>query len=117
VAVAELDGIVQQLRAEDVEFEAERAPMLSRDGYEIDPTSSLPAELMRAARAAGASPGTVGMTFWTDAAILGAAGIPSAIFGPGGAGLHSTEEYVVLDDVHTCCAALTALARQATKPR
>jgi acetylornithine deacetylase len=116
VAVAELDRIIQQLRADDVEFEAERIPMLSRDGYEIDPTSSLPAELMQAARDAGASPGMVGMTFWTDAAILGAAGIPSAIFGPGGAGLHSTEEYVVLDDVHTCCAALTALARQATKP-
>ena len=39
------------------------------------------------------------MTFWTDAAILGAAGIPSVLFGPGGAGLHSIEEYVILDDV------------------
>ena len=39
------------------------------------------------------------MTFWTDAAILGGAGIPSVLFGPGGAGLHSTEEYVRVDDV------------------
>ena len=117
VAVDELDRIIQQLRADDREFEAERRPMLSRDGYEIDRASSLPAELTEAARDAGASPGTVGMTFWTDAAILGGAGIPAAIFGPGGAGLHSIEEYVILDDVHTCCAALTTLARQATKPR
>ena len=79
--------------------------------------SSLPAELTQAAQDAGCPADTVGMTFWTDAAILGAAGIPAAIFGPGGAGLHSTEEYVILDDVHKCCAALTALARQATKPR
>ena len=34
------------------------------------------------------------MSFWTDAAILGGAGIPSVLFGPGGAGLHSLEEYV-----------------------
>ena len=117
VAVDELDRIIQQLRAADPEFEAERRAMLSRDGYEIDRTSSLPTELTQAARDAGATPGTVGMTFWTDAAILAAAGIPAAIFGPGGAGLHSTEEYVILEDVHTCCAALTALARQATRPR
>ena len=117
VAVDELDRIIGRLRAADAEFEAERRPMLSRDAYEIDRASSLPTELTHAAREAGASPGTVGMTFWTDAAILGGAGIPAAIFGPGGAGLHSTEEYVVLDDVHTCCAALTTLARQATKPR
>ena len=117
VAVDELDRIIQDLRAADVEFEAERRALLSRDGYEFDRASSLPAELTQAVRDAGATPATVGMTFWTDAAILGAAGIPAAIFGPGGAGLHSTEEYVILDDVHTCCAALTALARQATKPR
>ena len=117
VAVDELDRIIQQLRAADTEFEAERRPMLSRDAYEIDPDSSLPAELTQAARESGAAPGTVGMTFWTDAAILGSAGIPAAIYGPGGAGLHSTEEYVVLDDVHTCCRTLTALARQATTPR
>ena len=117
VAVDELDRIIQQLRAADPEFEAERRAMLSRDGYEIDRASPLPAELTQAARDAGATSGTVGMTFWTDAAILGAAGTPAAIFGPGGAGLHSTEEYVILDDVNKCCAALTALALTATKPR
>jgi acetylornithine deacetylase len=42
------------------------------------------------------------MSFWTDAAILAAAGIPSILFGPGGAGLHSIVEYVNLDDVSTC---------------
>ena len=38
-----------------------------------------------------------GATFWTDAAILGHAGIPSVVFGPGGAGLHGLEEHVRLD--------------------
>jgi acetylornithine deacetylase len=51
------------------------------------------------------------MTFWTDAAILGAAGVPSVLFGPGGEGLHSVEEYVRLRDVEICRDALVALAR------
>ena len=59
---------------------------------------------------AGTTPFT-GMSFWTDAAVLGGAGIPSVLFGPGGAGLHSTEEYVEIQDVLRCRDALAALAR------
>jgi acetylornithine deacetylase/succinyl-diaminopimelate desuccinylase-like protein len=33
------------------------------------------------------------------------------LFGPGGAGLHSIEEYVILDDVLRCRDALANLAR------
>jgi acetylornithine deacetylase len=55
---------------------------------------------------------TGGMSFWTDAAILGAAGIPSVLFGPGGAGLHSTEEYVEIADVIACRDTLAALAME-----
>jgi acetylornithine deacetylase/succinyl-diaminopimelate desuccinylase-like protein len=33
------------------------------------------------------------------------------LFGPGGAGLHSTEEYVEIDSVLRCRDALVALAR------
>jgi acetylornithine deacetylase len=51
------------------------------------------------------------MTFWADAAILAEAGIPSVLFGPGGAGLHSIEEYVNLEDVLRCRDALANLAR------
>ena len=67
--------------------------------------------LMDAATSAECRASIAGMTFWTDAAILGAVGIPSVVFGPGGAGLHSIEEYVILDDVCRCRDALSALAR------
>jgi acetylornithine deacetylase len=50
------------------------------------------------------------MSFWTDAAILGQAGIPSVIFGPGGAGLHGLEEHVRLDEVAACRDAMVELA-------
>ena len=42
------------------------------------------------------------MTYWTDAAILGHAGIPTVIFGPGGEGLHGIEEYVRASEVLAC---------------
>ncbi|PYQ49133.1 MAG: acetylornithine deacetylase [Acidobacteria bacterium] len=61
---------------------------------------------------------TVGaMSFWTDAAILGAAGMASVVFGPGGAGLHGLEEYVWVNEVQTCRDALVTLARKMSSSR
>ena len=113
-AYDEAEAILYMLRAADPEFEGDAKPSFGRDAYEIDPASPLPADLVRAATAAGAAPRLVGMTFWTDAAILGGAGIPSVLFGPGGAGLHSTEEYVIVEDVCRCRDALIELARAFT---
>lgn len=53
---------------------------------------------------------TAALSFWTDAAILGAAGIPSVIFGPGGSGMHSIEEYVRANEVIECRDALVDAA-------
>ena len=115
LALAEVQEIVESLRAADAEFTAEARGIFGRDGYEIDPSARLPSLLVGAAQSAGCTPSRVGMTFWTDAAILGAAGIPSVLFGPGGAGLHSAEEYVRVDDVRLCRDALAALARDFTR--
>jgi acetylornithine deacetylase len=114
VAYDEASAILDMLRAADPEFDGDAKAAFGRAAYEIDPASTLPADLVRAAHAAGSSPRLVGMTFWTDAAILGGAGIPSVVFGPGGAGLHSTEEYVNVDDVCRCRDALVQLARAFT---
>jgi acetylornithine deacetylase len=112
IARVEADALLAELRREDPEFEAEARLVFGRDAYEIDATSQLPALLTEAARAAGCGASIAGMTFWTDAAILGAAGIPSVLFGPGGAGLHSIEEYVIVEDVLRCRDALANLARR-----
>lgn len=42
----------------------------------------------------GKKPLVQSVPFWCDAALLGQAGIPSIVFGPAGAGLHSKEEWV-----------------------
>ena len=52
-----------------------------------------------------------GVQFWTDAAVLSAAGIPSVLFGPSGSGAHAVEEWVDLASVKTCAEVYLATAR------
>ena len=111
----EARAILEGLRRDDPEFDAAATLTFGRQPYEIGSADPLPALLSSAAARVGHESRRVGMTFWTDAAILGAAGIPSVLFGPGGAGLHSTEEYVRLRDVEVCRDTLAALARDFTR--
>jgi acetylornithine deacetylase len=108
-ALAEVSAILDELRREDRELEAGAQLTFARPPYELPADHRLPRLLLDAATALGARSATVGMSFWTDAAVLGAAGIPAALFGPGGAGLHSREEYVTTNDVVTCRDALSRL--------
>jgi acetylornithine deacetylase len=111
----ELEAILARLRRADPEFVASLTPLFGRPSYELAQDHDLPRALSKARQdAAGAGegePAFVGMSFWTDAAVLGKAGIPSVLFGPGGAGLHSVEEYVEVQDVLRCRDALSVLAR------
>jgi acetylornithine deacetylase len=107
--LGELRQILARLCREDAEFEASVTPIFSRQPYEIAASHELPATLQRIVGPSAGEP--IGMSFWTDAAVLGGAGIPSVLFGPGGAGLHSTEEYVEVQDVLRCRDALAALTR------
>ena len=84
----------------------ERAP------FEVDPAAPVvTAVRSHAAAALGADPPLVGHSGWMDAAVLAAAGIPTVVFGPAGAGAHATEEWVDLASVATCADVLTAVAR------
>ena len=80
------------------------------------PSHPLPVALGARARATrGLIAEPTGMSFWTDAAILAGAGIPSVLFGPGGAGLHSREEYVNVDDVRVCRDVLVETVRERSR--
>jgi len=112
---AEMDGIFRRLRKADPEFEGSFARKFSRPPYALSSDHPLPQALHTAlGPLRDGEPhesAFVGMSFWTDAAVLGSAGIPSVLFGPGGAGLHSVEEYVEVQDVLRCRDVLAALAR------
>jgi acetylornithine deacetylase len=101
-ALDEVNAILSVLAGRDPEFHATARVTLARDSYEIDPRAELPQLMGRLAAARGGDPAPAGVSFWTDAQILSAAGIPTVVFGPGGAGLHSDEEYVIAADVIAC---------------
>jgi len=107
-AAREVDELLRRLHAEYSDFKAASKSMFARSPYEIAATHELPQSMLRAAKST-AKP--IGMSFWTDAAILGDAGIPSILFGPTGAGLHSVEEWVDAKSVVQCRDALVTLAR------
>ncbi len=111
-ALAEVQDIVDTLTREDPTFRASARTMFSRPAYEVTTDHGLPQLLAEAVTAVGGTPRLVGASFWADSAVLGHAGTPAILFGPGGAGLHSTEEYVNVADVLMCRDALVALAER-----
>ena len=102
VIIREMNAILESLHAADHGFRADARLMTSRPPYRLSPAEPLPVALAASLESRGLSATPAGMSFWTDAAILAGAGIPSVLFGPGGAGLHSVEEYVNLADVDVC---------------
>ena len=111
-ALEEVQQILDALTREDPTFRGSARAIFSRPAYEIGADHELPELLALALVRAGGTPVTTGASFWTDAAVLGHAGIPSVLFGPGGAGLHSMEEYVNVADVLRCRDTLVELARR-----
>src|SRR5207248_10153391 len=44
----------------------------------------------------------VGVPFWTDAALIAAAGIPTLLYGPAGEGAHAVVEWVDVGSLERC---------------
>ena len=109
----ELEGLLARAREADPRLETELRVGLRREPFEVAPE----AEVVRVLRAAGeavlgAAPAIVGDHPWMDAAFTAAAGIPTVVFGPGGAGAHAVEEFGDLRSVEQCAAVLVETARR-----
>jgi acetylornithine deacetylase len=98
----DLRSILADLASVDPEITADVRLLLARPAYAIDPSHPWPASVLGACAQRGCASEATGLSFWTDAAILGAHGVPTVLFGPGGAGLHGPQEYVRSDHVMTC---------------
>jgi acetylornithine deacetylase len=110
IALDEVEGILATLGQEDPDFQASAQLMFSRQPYETPTGNDLPQMIESALSQSGRDIKRGGMTYWTDAAVLGQAGIPSVIFGPGGGGYHGIEEYVRVEEVLVCRDTLAKLA-------
>jgi acetylornithine deacetylase len=99
-ATAELQAIINTLKAADPTFKATVKPLFGRDAFEVDEDAPVVQSLVKGITAVlHQSPVHTGATFWTDAAILSTAGIDTALIGPIGAGLHSAEEWVEVQSI------------------
>ncbi len=94
---AEIQNLIDHLSAADRDFHATAKSFFVRDPFEVAASNPI----VQAVQAAASDvlnrpiePG--GVSFWTDAALLAAAGIPTVVFGPIGAGAHAAEEWVDL---------------------
>src|SRR5690606_10049774 len=96
----------------DRHFDAHARVVMERPPHVVDERSEIAQAVIAACADAHLAAPPTGMTYWTDAALLAAAGIPTVIFGPRGAGLHGTVEYVDLASTTTCRQILVAAARR-----
>ena len=107
VVEAELQAILDRLAAADPQFRATLLTTLERPPL----GTGLDEPIVAACKAAlGADIEVVGVPFWADSAVFSAAGIPTVIFGAGGAGAHAAEEWVDLAQLDRVTEALIAVA-------
>jgi acetylornithine deacetylase len=91
---------------------AEARMGLVRPPFAVDPDADVVLAVSRAAKAVtGSAPAVYGETYWMDAAFTQAAGIPTVVFGPDGAGAHSVDEWADLASVDACTDSLVEAAR------
>ncbi len=107
---AQLEEMLAALHRDDPKFHASLEVTGARPGLEVSPETPVVRALAGALAGLGAAAEPhIGAGFWCDAALLAAAGIPTAVFGPSGAGAHAREEYVDLSSVITCARVLAAV--------
>jgi acetylornithine deacetylase len=109
---SEFDQILSELRASDPRFRAELALGLTRPPMQAGLDTPLVRALQTAAEARLGQPiSLAGVAYWTDAALMANAGIPSVLFGPCGAGAHADQEWVDLASVEACAAIYAEVIR------
>jgi acetylornithine deacetylase len=103
LAERELREVVARAGEGDADFSAEVRTPISRNAFEIADDAAIVEVLRRQSTAVlGETPDTVGVPFWADSALLAEAGIPTVVFGPTGAGLHSEVEWVDVRSLEQC---------------
>jgi acetylornithine deacetylase len=112
-AQAELQAVLDGCAAHDPQFKAVLTRGLDRTPMNTDPAHPIVQMILKHAEPiVGRAPGLVGAPYWTDAASLTAAGIPSVLFGPHGDGAHAVEEWVDLNSVEHCARIYEQVARE-----
>ena len=103
LAVAEIQDLLDGAAAADPDLHGSVRSLASREPFEVPQDAEIVSAVRRCAAAAtGTEPDVVGVSFWADSALLAGAGIPTVLFGPRGAGLHTEEEWVDIGSLERC---------------
>ncbi|PWY90373.1 hypothetical protein BO94DRAFT_462894 [Aspergillus sclerotioniger CBS 115572] len=97
----DLGALLDRLARENAGFQyREPRITMSRPSQHVPHDHPLVEQLVHISQDVIGHPAAVqSVPFWCDAALLTEAGIPSIVFGPCGAGLHSREEWVEVDSL------------------
>lgn len=88
----ELERIIHAVKSFPGNHDVKGREIFVRPPYEI----SKDAKILTSLKNASPQSKLVGLSFWSDSALCGKAGIPSVLFGPLGHGAHATDEWVSL---------------------
>lgn len=111
-AEAEATGMLDALRLADPTLRASVRTLVAREAFEAAIDSPATEAVAAAILAVtGREAGRSGAPYWTDAALIEAAGIPTVLFGPVGGGIHQPDEWVDLASVETVRRVLDHVAR------
>ncbi len=103
IVESEIQRIIERIASIDSTFKATARTTLVREPFEVHQDERI-VQLVRKQAGAllGREPAIVSATGWMDSALLAATGIPTVVFGPGGAGAHALIEWADLDQVEHC---------------
>ncbi|HEX7104049.1 MAG TPA: ArgE/DapE family deacylase [Nitrolancea sp.] len=94
----ELQSILNRLDEADEKFSATLTMGLERHAFEVSEEAPIVRAIVDASQQVlDLTPRLGGAAGWMDSALLSAAGVPTAIYGPGGDGAHGFEEWADLD--------------------
>jgi acetylornithine deacetylase len=110
-SLRELRSICDAVRARRPDLDATVRLIAAQEPSDVQVDAPVVQSLMKALSEEELNAPVEGLSAWTDAALLNAAGIPAVCFGPGDIALaHAAEEFVPVDEIEKATRVLTRVA-------
>jgi acetylornithine deacetylase len=107
----EIEELLDRVKLADEKFSGSIRVTMEQQPSDVSTSAPIVQALAQSLANVGIRESIAGMTAWTDAALLNAAGIPAICFGPGDIGLaHAAEEFVPVKEIEDATRVLTDLA-------